>query len=73
MKKSITHEYYVITQITLQDLGYTTPVVIYGLFRYLFLLYQKKQGEDPVTDLFHDRQILVTMLIWGVMTAALVI
>jgi len=74
----ITYSLYTLAPETIKQhhtdkLIYTSPMVLYGLFRYLFLLYQRKQGEDPVMDLFHDRQILLTVLIWGLVTTALVI
>lgn len=74
----ITYSLYTVASETVKQhhtdkLIYTSPMVIYGLFRYLFLLYQRKQGEDPVTDLFQDRQILLTVLVWGLVTTALVL
>jgi len=73
----ITYSLYTVAPETVKQhhtdkLIYTSPIVIYGLFRYLFLLYERKQGEDPVTDLFHDQQILLTVLLWGIATTALV-
>jgi len=38
---------------------YTLPFVLFGLFRYLVLLYGQKKGENPSTDVFTDRQIIV--------------
>lgn len=38
---------------------YTMPFVLFGLFRYLFLLHSRNKGENPGNDLFTDRQILV--------------
>ncbi|MFH0997888.1 MAG: decaprenyl-phosphate phosphoribosyltransferase [Pseudomonadota bacterium] len=74
----ITYSLYTVAPETVKQhntdkLIYTSPVVMYGLFRYLYLLYQRKQGEDPVTDLFHDRQILLTLLTWGLITTALLL
>ena len=74
----ITYSLYTVAPETVKQhhtdkLIYTSPIVIYGLFRYLYLLYQRKQGEDPVTDLFHDLQILLTILAWGLVTTALVL
>lgn len=36
---------------------YTLPFVLFGLFRYLFLLHSSNKGENPSVDLFTDRQI----------------
>jgi 4-hydroxybenzoate polyprenyltransferase len=38
---------------------YTLPFVLFGLFRYLYLLHGKKKGENPSADVFTDRQILI--------------
>jgi hypothetical protein len=38
---------------------YTLPFVLFGLFRYLFLLHGHKKGENPSADVFTDRQILI--------------
>ena len=38
---------------------YTLPFVLFGLFRYLFLLHSRNKGENPSSDVFTDRQILL--------------
>jgi 4-hydroxybenzoate polyprenyltransferase len=42
----------------------TTPLILYGMFRYLYLLYIHKSGEDPAGELLSDKHILVTVLLW---------
>lgn len=46
------------------DLIYTLPLVIYGLFRYLYLLYASGSGGDPSIDLIRDPHLLITLLLW---------
>jgi 4-hydroxybenzoate polyprenyltransferase len=46
----------------------TTPLILYGMFRYLYLLYIHKAGEDPAGELLKDRHVLVTVLLWLVIT-----
>jgi 4-hydroxybenzoate polyprenyltransferase len=41
---------------------YTLPFVLFGLFRYLFLLHRRKKGENPSADVFTDPQILICAL-----------
>ena len=41
----------------------TVPCVIYGIFRYLYLVYMKKEGGSPEEVLLRDRHILATVLI----------
>lgn len=42
----------------------TVPFVVYGIFRYLFLLHQQKQGEDPAAEAVQDAHLVVTVLLW---------
>ena len=41
------------------------PFVIYGLFRYLFLVQKKDLGGSPEEVLLKDKPLLVTIVIWG--------
>jgi 4-hydroxybenzoate polyprenyltransferase len=43
----------------------TLPFVLFGIFRYLYLVYDKGQGEAPEMVLFTDRAILVCLILWG--------
>ncbi len=47
-------------------LMWTIPFVIYGIFRYLYLIHIKKQGGAPEKVLFEDRHILVTVILYAV-------
>jgi 4-hydroxybenzoate polyprenyltransferase len=42
----------------------TLPFVLYGIFRYLYLLYQKQLGGTPTELLLNDRALLVNTLLW---------
>jgi 4-hydroxybenzoate polyprenyltransferase len=44
----------------------TIPLVIYAVFRYLYLVYQKNSGGSPEEILLGDIPFLVNMLLWGV-------
>lgn len=50
----------------------TIPFVVYGIFRYLFLIHKRQTGGDPVQILFGDRPTLLNLLLW-IVTAGLVI
>lgn len=53
------------------DLIYTLPFVLYGLFRYLFLLHRRGGGGDPSHDLFRDPHLIVAMLGWAAATVSI--
>lgn len=47
----------------------TIPVVMFGLFRYWYLVDQLEEGESPTDVLFADAQILLTVVVWIVACA----
>jgi len=51
---------------------YTTPFVIYGIFRYLYLLHQKNLGESPTQIVTKDIPIIINSLIWLIICAAII-
>jgi 4-hydroxybenzoate polyprenyltransferase len=53
------------------DLMLTIPLVVFGLFRYLYLLYVKAAGDRPDELLWRDRQIFATIALWFGLTLAL--
>jgi len=55
-----------------EDLIYTAPFVIYGIFRYVYLLYKEGGGEDTARDLIRDPHILLTVFLWGATTLWLI-
>ncbi len=44
----------------------TIPFVLYGLFRYLYLVYRKNEGGSPEQVLLTDLPLLATILLWVV-------
>jgi 4-hydroxybenzoate polyprenyltransferase len=46
-----------------RHLLYSVLLVMFGLFRYLFLVHKKEQGS-PVEALYTDRQIVLIILLW---------
>ncbi|MGH3104736.1 MAG: UbiA family prenyltransferase [Gaiellaceae bacterium] len=49
----------------------TIPFVVFGLFRYLFLVQQRSLGEEPERVLITDVPILATIACWGIAAAAI--
>jgi 4-hydroxybenzoate polyprenyltransferase len=46
------------------NLIFTLPFVLYGIFRYLYLVHQKVEGGRPEEILLTDRPLLLTVLGW---------
>jgi 4-hydroxybenzoate polyprenyltransferase len=46
------------------ELAFTIPFVIYGLLRYLYLVYQKGQGGNPTSTVLGDPPLIVNGLLW---------
>jgi 4-hydroxybenzoate polyprenyltransferase len=44
----------------------TIPFVLFGIFRYLYLIHQSKQGGSPTRLLLTDSVLLATVVLWGV-------
>ncbi|MDP3724676.1 MAG: decaprenyl-phosphate phosphoribosyltransferase [bacterium] len=42
----------------------TVPIVTYGVMRYLYIVYEKKQGESPERVLLSDKPMLATAVLW---------
>jgi len=49
-------------------LGFTIPFVMFGLFRYVDLVYRHKQGERPEQVLLTDLPLLITVALYAVAT-----
>ena len=49
----------------------TLPFVLYGIFRYLYLLYRRELGGNPSDLVLSDRALLVNTTLW--MAAVLVL
>ena len=47
-------------------LGLTIPFVLFGVFRYLYLVHIKGEGGSPERSLLNDRPLLVDILLWVV-------
>ncbi|HUU51394.1 MAG TPA: decaprenyl-phosphate phosphoribosyltransferase [Candidatus Heimdallarchaeota archaeon] len=50
----------------------TVPFVLYGIFRYLYLIHQKAEGGTPETLILKDHPLLLDIILW-IVSAALII
>lgn len=65
----ITYALYTIQSATAaqhEGLKYTIPIVMYGIFRYLYLVHRKDLGGAPEQVLLEDRWVQATILVWTV-------
>lgn len=46
------------------DLYLTIPFVIYGIFRYLYLIHKEERGGSPTQVLISDMPILISVVLW---------
>ncbi len=53
-----------ITKFHSKNLVLTIPFVLYGIFRYLYLIYQKQMGGSPERVLLEDKPLIVSVLVW---------
>jgi len=47
-----------------RNLVFTIPFVLYGIFRYLYLIHHKQIGGNPTTAVLTDIPLLVNALLW---------
>lgn len=47
-----------------KNLIFTTPFVLYGIFRYLYLVHQKGKGGSPEELVIKDKPLLLDIVLW---------
>jgi len=50
----------------------TVPVVLYAVMRYLYIIYEKKEGESPERIILTDKPLLITVILWSVMIIGII-
>lgn len=68
----ISYIMYTISPDTIQKMGtdklvYTIPVVVYAIFRSLYIIYIKNMGHNPSKAILTDISVLLSGLVWVVM------
>ncbi len=74
----LSYSIYTIWPATVEKFGtdrlvYTIPFVVYGIFRYMFLVYRKNMGGNPSEVLYKDAPILGTLALWIATVFAIII
>ena len=65
----MTYSLYIIRASTLDRFGtnkliFTIPLVVYGLFRYLYVIFTKQENGDPAEIVLREKSILIDILLW---------
>ena len=55
-----------------KNLLFTVPFVLYGIFRYLYLVHQKDEGGSPEALIIKDKPLLADLFLW-IVTAMLIL
>jgi len=53
-----------VQKLNTENMIFTFPFVLYGIFRYLYLIYQKQEGGSPERIVLADRPLLSCVLLW---------
>ena len=53
-------------------LGLTLPFLLYGIFRYLYLVHQREGGGSPAEMLLNDRPLLLCVALWALAVALII-
>lgn len=61
----------IIKQFGTDKLIFTVPFVAYGIFRYMYLLWNAQEG-DPTDLVTKDRNLLITIFLWVVTTISII-
>lgn len=51
---------------------YSTPFVVYGIFRYFYLVSRHQKGGSPTETLLTDLPILLSLGFWGIMVGVII-
>lgn len=73
----VSYALYTVSQATTErfhtrNLIFTVPFVIYGIFRYLYLIHRKEGGGNPENLLVTDKPLYINILLW-IFTAGVIL
>lgn len=68
---------YTISEETVSKFGtnnliYTVPFVLYGIFRYLYLVHKKELGGNPTLAILKDLPLIINLILW-IVSAGIII
>ncbi|MBN2184062.1 MAG: decaprenyl-phosphate phosphoribosyltransferase [Candidatus Krumholzibacteriota bacterium] len=56
-----------------RSLVYTIPFVVFGIMRYLYLVYNRQEGGDPSGVLLTEKAIIIDVFLWFVTTLIIIV
>ncbi|TVL99628.1 MAG: decaprenyl-phosphate phosphoribosyltransferase [Candidatus Brocadia sp. WS118] len=67
----ICYALYTMSKDTVERLGtsnliYTIPFVLYGIFRYLYLVHQREKGGNPTEIMVTDKPMMINVSLWAI-------
>lgn len=73
----VSYALYTVSQETVAKFGtdalvLTVPIVVYGIFRYLYLIHLHRLGDNPSELLLSDRPLQITILVWTLAVVAII-
>lgn len=73
----ISYALYTMSEATIKKFGtnkliLTVPFVLFGIFRYLYIVHKKKEGGSPERVLLTDIPLIVNILLYGVTAAGII-
>lgn len=51
-----------------REMQWTIPLVLYGILRYLYLVYRRGGGDNPTAVIWSDRPLQVNALLWALVS-----
>ncbi|MBU0976391.1 MAG: decaprenyl-phosphate phosphoribosyltransferase [Patescibacteria group bacterium] len=67
----VSYVFYTFNTFHTQYFIFTIPLVIYGIFRYLYLVHKKDLGESPTETLLTDFPLALVVIMWGLVSMVL--
>lgn len=61
-----------VTKFGTKNLMYTIPYVLYGIFRYLYLVHKLEKGGNPTLTLIKDLPMIINLVLW-IITVSIII
>lgn len=56
-----------------ENLYFTIPFVVFGIFRYLYLIYTEEKGESPEEIIFSDLPFTLNIILWVIVFVLLIL